>query len=134
MSPVESDRAALHPELTPARRELLLRRGVELFNAGRFFDAHEPWEEIWRSRSPEPRHFFKGLVQVAAGLHIWHERGRAAPATRVLRRGMQRLEPFRPAALGIDVEALLEALEPWLRGLEAHGRPPTSIPRIEPAP
>ena len=91
----------LHPDLNDQEVRELLREGVELFNEGRFFDSHEYFEEIWRSTNPEPRSLFQGLVQVAAGLHIWHDRRKAAPAARVLGRGMQRLSQFRPETFGI---------------------------------
>jgi uncharacterized protein len=128
--PPNLDRPPLHPRLSHAQRQQLLWQGVELFNAGRYFEAHESWEEIWRSQSPEPRHLFQGLVQVAAGLHIWRSRGTSAPAARVLGRGMRKLEAFLPSAMGIDVAGLLESLEPWHRSLSQGGDPPGSRPLI----
>jgi predicted metal-dependent hydrolase len=121
----------LHPRLSEGERRGLLRRGVTLFNEGRFFEAHEPWEEIWRSTDPEPRDLFQGLVQLAAGLYHWRERGKAAPAARLLARGLRRLRSLRPAALGIDLDALLTAVEPWQRWLEQRQGEEPSLPHIE---
>jgi hypothetical protein len=43
--------------------------GIEHFNAGRYYDAHEVWEEIWlRSQGPE-KLFYQMLIQAAVGLH-----------------------------------------------------------------
>lgn len=126
----------LHPELTPADRRRLFRRGIELFNRGRFFDSHEEWEEIWRSTTPEPRDLFQGLIQIAAGMHHWVDRGKYAPAARVLARGRRRLEAFEPATHDIDVTTLVASVRKWEAWLEgrAAGREPTEpppIPRIE---
>src|SRR6185503_690713 len=76
--------SALHPELEPEERRLLLLRGVELFNAARFYEAHEVWEEVWRSTTPEPKDLLQGLIQVAVGMVHHRDRGRPAVARRVL--------------------------------------------------
>jgi hypothetical protein len=121
----------LHPDRTDKEKEDLLQVGIDLFNAGRFFEAHEPWEEIWRSTNPAPADLFQGLVQVAAGLHIWLARGKRAPAARVLGRGAERLRRFQPAELGIDIAALVAALEPWQRWLEeGTGPAPSRLPTV----
>ncbi len=43
-------------------------RGVELFNHGFYWEAHEAWEEVWRlnKRSGTPAQFLQGLIKVAA--------------------------------------------------------------------
>jgi predicted metal-dependent hydrolase len=121
----------LHPHLTDREKADLFEEGLAFFNAGRLFEAHEPWEEIWRSTNPEPRNLYQGLVQVAAGLHIWLARGKPAPAARVLGRGVERLRQFQPTAVGIDIAALVAALEPWQSWLEeSTGPAPTQLPTI----
>lgn len=122
----------LHPDLTDGEKQDLFDQGIAFFNAGCFFEAHEPWEEIWRSTNPEPRDFYQGLVQVAAGLHIWFARAKPGPAARVLGRGVGRLRLFQPQTLDTDVEALLATLEPWRTWLEEGGKgpAPSTAPRI----
>ena len=51
-------------------------KGIEDFNAGRYFDAHEIWEEIWLRSSGETKLFYQMLIQAAVGLHHY-ERGNA---------------------------------------------------------
>ncbi len=122
---MSSPRRPLHPELSPAERRRLLERGAELFEAGSWFAAHEAFEEIWRSTTPEPRDLFQGLVQVAAGLHHFVDRGRPAPARRLLARGRKRLESLPTRTLGLDLAALLGAIAAWEAWLvEAQGAPP----------
>lgn len=121
----------LHPELSPERREALAREGREHFNAGRFFEAHEAWEEIWRSTTPEPEALWRGLIQVAVGLYHYLERGNPAPARRVLARGLRRVERFPQGTEGLDLERLCAAARDWMAWLEhAEGEPPP-LPRVE---
>src|SRR5436305_14266448 len=108
----------LHPEISPEERERLFREGIDLFNRGRFFAAHEAWEEIWRSTAPEPKGLFQGLIQVAAALHQHLDLRRNEGPRRTLAKARRNLEPFAPAALGIDVAGLLEQVGPWEGGLE----------------
>ena len=115
----------LHPDLTAAERAALAEEGRERFNAGRFFDAHESWEEIWRSTAPEPTELWRGLIQVAVGLHHHVVRGKPAHARRVLGRGLRRLEPFPQGTEGLDLDTLRAAARTWEAWLaRPEGEPP----------
>ncbi len=109
---------------------MLFALGIELFDAGLWFEAHEPWEEIWRSDRPQPRELFQGLVQAAAGLHIWHQRRRAAAASRMLGRAIDKLSAFAPSTLGVELEELVASLREWRRWLDGAEGPPPDPPRI----
>ena|SRR6185295_2336590 len=122
----------LHPDLSPEARRSLLVEGLEDFRAGRFFAAHEAWEEVWRSTAPEPRDLLQGLIQIAAGLHLERDLGRPEAARRVLARGRLRISPYLPRALGLDLLTLDQAVaerEAWL----AAGRPAPEpkVPTLE---
>ncbi|MFL6196383.1 MAG: DUF309 domain-containing protein [Thermoanaerobaculia bacterium] len=117
---------ALHPDLTPEERERLFREGIALFNSGRFYDAHEAWEEIWRSTTPEPKDLFQGLIQVAAALHQFLDLHRHEAPRRTLAKARLRLEAYRPKELGIDVKDLLDQVglwEAWLERREGEAPP-----------
>jgi len=120
----------LRPALSPAERRRLLARGVDLFNAGFFYDCHEAFEEVWRSTAPEPRDLWQGLIQVAVGLHHAVDRGRPGPARRVLARGRRRLAALPSPCHGLDVAALLTATEEWDAWLAAPEGEPPPRPRI----
>ncbi|HYR97263.1 MAG TPA: DUF309 domain-containing protein [Candidatus Binatus sp.] len=102
--------------MTPA-----VRRGVRLFNLGRYLAAQQVWEEAWRVAPAEERPFLEALVQLAAGLHLRTRRGATRGAVHLLSQALVVLEEYRPAAQGIDVETLVaqfnEYLE-WIRGLD----------------
>jgi predicted metal-dependent hydrolase len=124
---------ALHPELSPEERRRLLLEGLDLFNAARFYQAHEAWEEVWRSTTPEPKELLQGLIQVAVGMVHHLDRGRPAVARRVLAKGRRRIEPYAPAALGLDLEDLLASVDRWDRWLADRdgGSPPLPTVRLD---
>ena len=48
--------------------------GVDLFNHGYWWEAHEWWEAAWRvSQQQSTRHLLQGLIQTAAALLKWEE-------------------------------------------------------------
>lgn len=121
---------ALHPELTAAERSAHLREGMEHFNAGRFFEAHESWEEIWRSTTPEPRDLWRGLIQVAVGLHHHLVRGKPAPARRVLARGLRRIESYPQGTEGLNLDALRAEARAWEEWLGHRECDPPPLPEL----
>src|SRR6476620_7466985 len=51
--------------------EELLRLGIDLYNSGSFFEAHEAWEEVWLDAENSEREFYQGLIQItAAFVHV----------------------------------------------------------------
>jgi uncharacterized protein len=123
---------ALHPDLAPEERRRLLLEGIDHFNAARFFEAHEAWETVWRSTTPEPKELLQGLIQVAVGMVHQLDRGRPAVARRVLAKGRRRIAPFAPVALGLDLVELLAGVDRWDRWLaeRAGGSPPLPQARV----
>jgi uncharacterized protein len=115
-------RPDLHPDLTAGERRRLFRLGIEQLNAGAFYEAHESWEEIWRSTAPEPRTLFQGLVQVAAAMHQYRDLERRSGPQKTLAKARGHLESYAPAACGLDVESLLAAVRQWQEWLEAPDR------------
>lgn len=51
-----------------------VRLGVEHYNAGRFWQAHEALEVVWRQAPPPERPIWQGLIQAAAAM-LHRERG-----------------------------------------------------------
>lgn len=71
-------------------------RGIELFNSGRYFEAHEAFEEVWKESEGDLRLLCQGLVQCCAGL-VKHQRDQPDPACTLLSKGLSRLETARPS-------------------------------------
>jgi uncharacterized protein len=121
----------LHPDLTVEERERLFREGIELFNQGRFFESHEAWEEIWRSTTPEPKDLFQGLIQVAAAMHQFLDLKRGQGPIRTLAKARQHLEPYGPAAMGLDLADLLQQVESWQSWLEHRNGEAPPVPVLK---
>jgi hypothetical protein len=57
----------------------LAQEGLARARSGRFFDAHESWEDAWRACSGSEKLYLQALIQAAAALHhgaAGNERGR----------------------------------------------------------
>jgi len=108
------------------------RRGIEQFNLGLFFEAHETWEEVWL-RSPEPeKTFLQGIIQIAAAFHHF-SRGNARGAHTLLQAALGRLARFPDVHCGIALGALRTAAQAWAAALAGgrNPRPENPVPRIE---
>lgn len=79
--------------------------GVELFNAGRHFDAHEEWEHVWRGCGESDRRFVQSLIHAAVTLYQWG-RGNATGARTQLARGRAKAGAYPPTHLGVDAARL----------------------------
>jgi predicted metal-dependent hydrolase len=87
-----------------------LERGLELIRAGAYFEAHEELEDEWRTAPVSERDFLQGLVHVAVA---WYhaERGNRPGCERQLEKAARRLGPYAPGHRGLDVAAVLHAVE-----------------------
>lgn len=84
-----------------------LDRAVELFDAERFFEAHEFLEYVWKSPEVEDadRDFWKGVTQVAVGCcHV--QRGNATGAATLLERATGYMRPYPATYQGVDAAEL----------------------------
>ena len=109
-----------------------LARGVELFNAGQYWEAHEAWEGAWMPHRHEPEgDFYKGLVQVAAGFYHYHRRNRNGALIK-WRDGADYLRPFAPERDGIRLDPLIERVDAYRYQIEsADDWPELEAPRLE---
>ena len=79
--------------------------GVRHFNAARYFEAHEAFEELLDAVEDDGRwDLLVALIQIAVGYHkvaSGHPGG-----ARMLGLGLEKLAPVPAVAWGVDVEAL----------------------------
>jgi predicted metal-dependent hydrolase len=112
-----------------------LIQGIEEFNRGLFFECHETLEAVWLEEHGDDRLFYQGIIQIAAGYYKL-EQGVLIGAIKLWRTGLEKLEPYGPAHLGVDLASLIQPTKENLaRAEEAHtagGSPPDlPAPRIE---
>ena len=97
---------------------MTLRRGVELFNRGLYWEAHEAWEETWTPDRHSPdRGFYKGLIQVAAGCLHYGRRNRRG-AVNKWRSGADYLRPYLPAHHGVQLAPLVASVDGFLAAMD----------------
>lgn len=94
-----------------------LRRGVELFNRGEFFEAHEVLEDVWRTAPAENKRFLQGLVQLAVAFHH-HLTGNLVGMRSVMERGMNNLAGKTDDSYGVSVAPLIRSLSEWRKAME----------------
>jgi hypothetical protein len=85
-------------------------KGIEHFNRGEFFEAHEAWEAIWLETGGPLSDFYKGLIQCAVAIHHFR-RGNLAGARRLYEGQRGYLSKFPAGTMGLDVPALLARVE-----------------------
>lgn len=104
-------------------------RGIELFNAQHFFDAHEIWEDVWRETTGPEKKFLQGLIQVAVAFHH-HSTGNLAGARSLLARAHKNLSVYPGEYRGIRLADLLISVAKWQESLAA-GRATPALPVLE---
>jgi hypothetical protein len=88
--------------------------GIDLFNHGYYWEAHEVWEELWRAcgRSGPAGTFLKALIGLAAAgfkVRVGNLQGvrrHAQRAARLFHETAMVIGPHGPSYMGLDLRAL----------------------------
>jgi hypothetical protein len=96
----EAIRAACDEPLSP--RAL---HGLELFNRGEFFEAHEALEEAWNEDDTPGRELYRAILQVAVA-YLQIERGNYNGALKMFLRLRQWIDPLPERCRGVEVGQL----------------------------
>jgi predicted metal-dependent hydrolase len=104
----------------------LLEAGINFFNAGRYFEAHEAWEDLWRESGGPLRLFYQGLVQAAVGMHHL-SKGNVNGARAQLGKSLEKLRQYPGAFCQLDNSRLVADLQVVLQDLKPAG---ISISRV----
>jgi predicted metal-dependent hydrolase len=108
-------------------KERLYQKGLEAFNSGRFYDAHEHWEEVWLKTPNPEKMFLQGLIQVAAAYHHY-SRANLQGTRNLLLAGLLKLDRFPEVHGGLEIERLRQAVREWLAALDAGEIPKSGNP------
>lgn len=107
-----------------------LDRGIEHYNRGEYFLAHEVWEEGWHPAPETERDFWQGLIQVAVGL-THRQRGNQTGAVTLLERGARRLRGYDPLHNGVRCAEVAAFAEGAARAIARDGLDaPLDVPPI----
>lgn len=91
--------------------------GIREFNAGRFFEAHDILEDLWRGYRESDRLFLQALIQTAVGFYHL-ENGNLKGARSQFSKACTKFEPFLPSHWGLSTDLLYGSLKEHLEMLE----------------
>lgn len=97
-----------------------LLKGATLFNHGLFFEVHEVLEVQWKQEAGDLKVFLQGLIQVAVAFyHLENQNYRGALV--LLKEGLEKLLPYRPRFLGVELETFTAKLEAYYQEISRLG-------------
>jgi uncharacterized protein len=99
-----------------AEREKKFEEGLAHFNAKKFFEAHEFWEEIWLVEPEPEKTFLQGLIQVTAAFHH-RQRGNPEGVELLLAARIAKLLRFPADHHGLAIGELRENAKRWARAI-----------------
>ncbi len=105
--------------------------GLELFNHGQYWKAHEALEAAWRAESRPVRNLYKGILQ-AGVVYLHVTRKNHAGAVKVYQRCRKWLDPWPDICRDVAVGRLRQDLETVMREVTALG--PDGLERFRPVP
>ena len=102
--------------MNSAEREKKFEEGLAHFNAKKFFEAHEFWEEIWLLEPEPEKTFLQGLIQITAAFHH-RQRGNPEGVELLLAAGIVKLLRFPEDHHGLAIGELRENAKRWARAV-----------------
>jgi predicted metal-dependent hydrolase len=103
-------------------------RGIELFNAGHYFESHEALERVWRRAKGSDKVAVQGLIQAAAAmLHL--DRGNPRGARALYSKAQSRLAIASDEFMGVALDEFRVALREFLEATAA-GNSSATRPRL----
>jgi predicted metal-dependent hydrolase len=102
--------------------------GIALFNCGKFYEAHEVLEDVWRAAPAVEKPFLQGLIQIAVALHHYSQ-GNQAGAKSLLARGERNLAGYPEEYAGVGLRQLRLQITGWREAIEG-GAPAPELPKI----
>jgi uncharacterized protein len=104
--------------------------GIQEFNRGRYFEAHDILEDLWQGYREPDRVFLQALIHSAVGLyHLENDNVKGARSQ--LSKACSKFEPYLPAHWGVNLESLCASLRDLLTildGCERSGGKSSEIP------
>jgi predicted metal-dependent hydrolase len=85
-------------------------RGLEYFNMGQYFEAHEYLETAWRDERREIRDLYRGVLQVAVGYYHL-TRGNYIGAQKMFSRSRKFLDLLPEVCQGVNLAQLRQDMD-----------------------
>ena len=84
-----------------AEYDPLYLAGIDHFNRGDYFEAHEVWEDLWHDCPTADRRFYQSLIQAAVALYH-SANGNRLGSERLFTRGRDKMTSYAPTHHGLD--------------------------------
>ena len=95
-----------------------LRKGIEEFNRGDYFECHETLEDVWMLEAGEDKRFYQGLIQLSVGFFHLLNRNLSGAASQ-WEKGMAKLFDYDDEHLGVNLKMLRAKMRRCQEMLEA---------------
>jgi len=103
------------------------REGIEAFDRGDFYAAHDAWESLWLERFGEEKHFLHGLILCAVALHHYG-RGNLRGARSRWRLAESMLEPYPDEYWGVGLKRFRRRMKGVMHRVLTEETPPELDP------
>jgi predicted metal-dependent hydrolase len=103
------------------------REGIDLFNAGQFFECHEAWEEVWKRSDGVEKLFYQGMIQAAVAI-LHAQRGNFEGARSLWSKASEKLDPLPREHHGIALGEFRDALGKFFAVVLSETREPAPPP------
>ena len=100
-------------------------KGLQTFNEGDFYTAHECFEDAWREMESDTREFFRALLHLSGG-YFRLTQDRPSAAKKFFRRALYWMHKFPSPYLGIKTDEIISHAEGLIAAID-NGQPSTVI-------
>ena len=88
----------------------LFQRGLDEYDKGEYFEAHEAWEDLWSDYNFPDRKFVQGLIQLSVSfVHLGN--GNLTGAKNLLKKCQQKFEDYSGMHRDINLSDLKSSIE-----------------------
>ena len=88
----------------------LFQRGLDEYDKGDYFEAHEAWEDLWSDYNFPDRKFVQGLIQLSVSfVHLGN--GNLTGAKNLLKKCQQKFEDYNGMHRDINLSDLKSSIE-----------------------
>ena len=90
-------------------KQAALKKGIQEFNDGDYFECHETLEDVWMIEIGPDRSFYQGLLQLSVGcFHLLNRNYLGAESQ--WSKAHAKLKDFGDQHLGVDLKSLTEQI------------------------
>ena len=90
-------------------KQAALKKGIQEFNDGDYFECHETLEDVWLIEIGPDRSFYQGLLQLSVGcFHLLNRNYLGAESQ--WSKAHAKLKDFGDQHLGVDLKSLTEQI------------------------